>query len=161
MADYSYVTVTVEDTPVNRGILENWAERLGDVYLDSFVVTGKDGAPVALVQAVVEEARYGFPDMAFEGRGDNDVRALLNALMDAGIAWEGYDGGGYEWPETEYAWRPGDETIRSRLLDGTGEPVLTLAEWRRILNDIAHPDSYGAVEVVEAVKRHFQPLGLW
>lgn len=160
MADYSYVTVTVEDTPANRGILENWAERLGDVYLDSFVVTGEDGAPVALVQAVVEEARYGFPDMVYEGTGDNDVRKLLNALMDAGIAWEGYDGGGYEWPETAYAWWPGG-TVRRQLLDGTGEPVLTLGQWRWILNGIAHPDSYGAAAVVEAVERHFQPLALW
>jgi len=168
MADYSYVTVTVKPSPVSRAILENWkAERLGDVYLDP-VEAGEDGAQIALVQIVVEEARYGFPGVvlgdqgwAHDGYGDGDVAVLLLALMDAGIAWEGYDGGGYEWPEAEYAWKPGDGTVRSRILDGTGVPVLTLSEWRRILNDIAHPDSFGAVEVVEAVKHHFRPLVLW
>lgn len=165
MADYSYVTVTVEDTPGNRAILENWkAERLGDVYLDSVAAVGEDGARIALAQIVVEEARYGFPGVVLgdqgwehDGYGDADVAVLLLDLMDAGVAWEGYDGGGYEWPEAEFAWKPGDETVRSRILDGTGMPVLTLGEWRRILNDIAHPDSFGAVEVVEAVKDHFRP----
>lgn len=168
MADYSYVTVTVEDTPVSRAILEDWrAERLGDVFLESAVKYGEDDAQIALVQLVVEEARYGFPGVVLgdqgwehDGYGDADVAVLLLDLMDAGVAWEGYDGGGYEWPEAEYAWKPGDGTVRSRILDGTGIPVLTLNEWQRILKDIAHPDSFGAVEVVEAVKHHFRPLAV-
>lgn len=166
MADYSYVTVEVDDTPETRRIIDEWKADKYGAYVDPSTFTDPStGKERVGLQVVVEEASYGFPGLvrtpsgAWESAysGDEDVAELLIALMNAGIAWNGRDGGGYEWPEAEYAWEPGDETVRSRTLSG-GEPVLTLSEWGRILDDIAHPDGYGAVEVVRAVKLHFQPL---
>lgn len=141
MADYSYVTVEFAHDRLTDEIelLANEAGTFVDRVDGEILVT-------------VEEARYGFP-VPIGGdhlAGDPLTADLVRGLTHRGIAFRGYDAGGHEWPEQEYAWSP-VYGWRSRQLDGTGNPVLADHQYKRLIESGHRSD----LIVVELAK-HFQ-----
>lgn len=141
MADYSYVTVefALDRMTDDIELLANQAGRFCDRVDGEFLVT-------------VEEARYGFPvpiggdDFA----GDPLTWDLVKELTHRGIAFRGYDAGGHEWPEQEYAWSP-VYGWKARQLDGTGKAVLADHQFRRLTES-----GHRADRLVAELAKHFQ-----
>lgn len=141
MADYSYVTVEFALDRMTDDI-ERLANEAG-TFLNRL-----DGE----VLVTVEEARYGFPVPIGEDdfAGDPLTWDLVRGLTHRHIAFRGYDAGGHEWPEQEYAWSP-VYGLRSRQLDGTGNPVLADHQFTRLIES-----GDGADLIVGELAKHFQ-----
>lgn len=141
MADYSYVTVefALESMTDDIELLANEAGTFCDRVDGEFLVT-------------VEEARYGFPVPMGEDAyaGDPLTGDLIRELTRRGIEFRGYDAGGHEWPEQEFAWSP-VYGWRSRQLDGTGNPVLADHQYTRLIES-----GHGADRIVAELAKHFQ-----
>lgn len=150
MADYSYAKVDfwlptpeeAEDFAWNH-----MTDRPGE-GLKLTVPNHQDGEVTVTVipggsgfEAEFEEARYGFAC-------DDEVVSLCRWLIRLGVAWSAYDGGGYEWPEAQHEWHPGDgNRLHSRELS-FGQPVLPESAWRRAI-DISDGDPDALVRIVD------------
>lgn len=141
MGDYSYVTVefALDRMTEDIELQANEAGTFRDRVDGEMLVT-------------VEEARYGFPVPIGEDdfAGDPLTEDLVRGLTHRGIAFRGYDAGGHEWPEQEYAWSPA-YGWRSRRLDGTGNPVLADHQDKRLIES-----GHRADRIVAELAKHFQ-----
>jgi hypothetical protein len=141
MADYSYVTVefALDRMTDEIELLANEAGTFFDRLDGEVLVT-------------VEEARYGFPVPLGEDdfAGDPLTGDLVRELTQRGIPFRGYDAGGHEWPEQEYAWSPA-YGWRDRQLDGTGNAVLADHQYTRLIES-----GHQADRIVAELAKHFQ-----
>lgn len=144
MADYSYITI---EFPLDR--MTDDIEQLVDdaaTFCDQL-----DGE----VLVTVEEARYGFPAPYAGSTGMEDYAGdpwtsdLVKELTVEGVPFWGYDAGGHEWPEQEYAWSP-DHGWKDRQLDGVGNPVMAAHEFARLMES-----GLPASRIVEVLAEHF------
>ena len=141
MADYSFVTVefALDHLTDDIELLASEAGTFHDRVDGEMLVTA-------------EEARYGFPvpiggnDLA----GDPLTADLVRRLIDRGVAFRGYDAGGHEWPEQEYAWSP-MYGWKSRQLNGTGNPVLSDHQYKRLVESGDQAD-----RIVAELAKHFR-----
>lgn len=150
MADYSYITI---EFPLDR-LTEDLKHLTDDAATFCDRLDGE-------MLVTVEEARYGFP-VPYTGStgvqdyaGDPWTWELVKGLTAEGVPFRGYDAGGHEWPEQEYAWTA-DHGWKVRQLDGVGNPVLAAHQFAALMES-----GQPASRIVQDLAQHFgdDPLG--
>jgi hypothetical protein len=135
MGERSYVEMTFSMEGVSQDVharIVELADEAGSSY--------DENSPERF-EVVIEEAYYGFDE-------DEGIQELVKFLIENEVAFTANDGGSYDWPQTEYAWKPGMPEIASRMQDGQGNPVLT--GWKYDVLIAEH-----GVDILDALAGHF------